>query len=262
MKKEQVFVEERKQVILDYLKLHKKATVSRLCEEFGVSSATIRSDLRDLDENHLITRTHGGATLRDQARFEPDADAKVDQRIEVKKNIASAALALVDDGDTLIIDTGSTTYELVNLLLAKNDLTIMTNDLSIALKLESHPSAIVHLLGGVLRKRHHCTVGPNAEATLDNLTVDKAFMGANSFSLEKGASTPDLQQSMLKRKMMSIATKVIFLVDSSKFGKNSFALFSPIDQIDCLVTDSISDADKLALEENGVQVVVAVATKR
>ena len=257
MKKELVLVEERKLAILDHLKAHRKATVSQLCDLFSVSSATIRNDLRDLEENRLVTRTHGGATVRDQARFEPDAEAKAVQYQDIKRAIARAALDLIDDGDTLIIDAGSTTFELVGLLAAKSDLTIITNDLVIASALESHPNAVVHLLGGVVRKRLHCTVGPNAEDMLNNLKVDKAFMGVNSFSLDKGGSSPDLQQSALKRKMMSIATKVFFLVGSSKIGKNSFAVFATIDEIDCLITDAISEADRLNLEESGVQVVIA-----
>jgi len=257
MKKEQVVVEGRKLAILDHLKAHHKATVNQLCDLFGVSSATIRNDLRDLEENRLVTRTHGGATVRDQARFEPDAEAKAVQNMDIKQAIARAALDMIDDGDTLIIDAGSTTYELVGLLAEKSNLTIITNDLMIAMALESHPSAVVHLLGGAVRKRLHCTVGPNAEEMLKNLKVDKAFMGANSFSLEVGASSPDLQQSALKRKMMASATKVFFLVGSSKIGKNSFAVFATIDDVDCLITDAIAESDRLNLEENGVQVVIA-----
>jgi len=257
MKKEQVVVEDRKLAILDYLKAHHKATVSQFCDLFGVSSATIRNDLRGLEESRLVTRTHGGATVRDQARFEPDNEAKTVQYRDIKRAIARAALDMIDDGDTLIIDAGSTTYELAALLTSKNGLTIITNDLVIATELEQHPNAVVHLLGGAVRKRLHCTVGPNAEDMLNNLNVDKAFMAANSFSLERGASSPDLQQSALKRKMMSIATKVFFMVGSSKIGKNSFAVFATIDDIDCLITDAIAEPERMNLEENGVEVIIA-----
>lgn len=257
MKKELIFVEERKRDILEYVMTRKKATVSELCSQFGVSSATIRSDLRDLELGGGLVRTHGGAIVRSQARFEPDALAKSVQDLPAKRAIANLALARIEDGDTVVIDTGTTTLELAELLDSKRDITVLTNDLAIALRLEQHPSATVHFLGGVLRKRFHCTVGHRAEETLRGLTVDKAFMGANTFSLEKGASTPDLQLAELKKLMMSIATKVYLLVDSSKMGKNSFAGFAALSDIDGLIIDAISLEDAKVLEEVGVEVICA-----
>ncbi len=255
MKKEQVFVEERKQAILDYVKSRKKASVNELCEKFEVSSATIRNDLRDLEQNKLLVRTHGGAIIQGQARFEPDAADKSVQHAEAKKRIAMAALKRIEDGDTLILDTGSTTYELALLLAARKNITVLTNDLAIASSLEDHPSAVVHVIGGFLRKGFHCTVGSMAEGMLRSLTVDKAFMAANAFSIERGASTPDLQQAELKRLMISIATKVFFLVDFSKLGRNSFAGFATSGVIDCFITDVMGDEEKSFLEENGVEIV-------
>jgi DeoR family fructose operon transcriptional repressor len=254
MKKELIFVEERKRDILEYVVSRKKATVAELCAHFGVSSATIRNDLRDLEDNGALVRTHGGAIVRGQARFEPDAAEKGPQHIAEKRAIAALALGCIEDGDTIVIDTGTTTLELARLLDAKRDITVITNDLSIAQRLEEHPSATVHVLGGAMRKRFHCTVGPRAEEALRGLTVDKAFMAANSFSLEKGACTPDLQQADLKKTMMSIATKVYLLVDSSKMGKSSFARFALPEEIDCFVTDAISPEDAKALEESGVEI--------
>jgi DeoR family fructose operon transcriptional repressor len=254
MKKEQVFVEERKRDIIEYVGSHKKATVGELCERFGVSSATIRSDLRDLEQAGGLVRTHGGAIVRGQARFEPDALEKGVQRLTEKRAIAALALRMIEDGDTIVIDTGTTTLELAGLLDSKKDITVITNDLAIAFRLEQHPSATVHFLGGVLRKRFHCTVGSRAEEALRGLTVDKAFMAANSFSLEKGAGTPDLQQAELKKRMMSIATKVFLLMDSSKMGKNSFACFAAPEEIDCLIIDAIAPEGAKFLEDAGVEI--------
>jgi DeoR family fructose operon transcriptional repressor len=257
MKKEQIFVEERKQAILDYVKAAKKAGVGELREKFGVSGATIRNDLRDLEQSRLLVRTHGGAIVQSQARFEPAADDKSDQHSLAKKRIALAELAKIEDGDTLILDTGSTTYQLALLLGARKNITVLTNDLAIASCLEDHPSAAIHLIGGVLRKGFHCTVGNIAESMLRSLTVDKAFMAANAFSMERGASTPDLQQAELKRLMISIATQVIFLVDSSKLGRDSFAGFARSDLIDCFVTDIMGREEKAILEERGIEIIEA-----
>jgi DeoR family transcriptional regulator, fructose operon transcriptional repressor len=262
VKKEQALVEERKREILEYVTTRRKASVGELCSHFGVSSATMRSDLRDLEEGGLLVRTHGGAMVKDKARFEPDAKEKEDKRSAEKLAIALRAVECIEDGDTIVLDTGSTTFALAAQLGAKRDLTVLTNDLAIALRLEQHPSATIHVLGGMVRKRFHCTLGSRAEESLKGLTVDKAFMGANAFSIDKGASTPDLPTAGLKRLMMAIADKVYLLVDSSKFGKNSFAGFAPPGEIDCLITDSISDEEHKALEDFGVEVLVASKPNR
>jgi DeoR family transcriptional regulator, fructose operon transcriptional repressor len=257
MKKELVFVEERKQAIADYVLTKRKATVAELCMRFDVSSATIRNDLRDLEQNGALIRTHGGAIVQEKARYEPEAKEKEIHHSNEKKLIAALALTKIEDGDTIIVDTGTTTQELAYILNSKHDITVLTNDLVIALYLEDHPSTSVHLLGGVVRKHFHCTVGPNAVDSLKFLTVDKAFIGTNCFSTDKGGTAPDFLQAELKRQMISIATKVYMLVDSSKIGKNSFIQFAPIDKIDCLITDSIGDEDRELLEESGVEVLVA-----
>lgn len=263
MKREQVFVEERQRGVLAYVAEHKRATVAELCARFDVSPATMRSDLRDLEREGLLVRTHGGATVKAKARFELEAREKGGEHAAEKRAVARCALEQVEDGDTIVLDTGSTTWELAALLGARKDITVVTNDLSIAQLLEDHPTATVHLVGGVVRKRFHCTVGPRAERFLEGLTVDKAFMAANSFSVESGATTPDLGHAEIKRQMMSIATRVYLLVDSSKLGKSSFAQFAPAGSVDCLVVDAIGSAEARALEELGVEVVLAApATAR
>ncbi|MFZ2636188.1 MAG: DeoR/GlpR family DNA-binding transcription regulator [Rectinemataceae bacterium] len=252
-----MFAEERKNLILEYVNERKKATVQELCENFSVSSATIRNDLRELEHNRLLLRTHGGAIKPDKAGFEPYAKEKEIQNSDLKRRIAAAAIGLIDNGDTIILDTGSTTAELAKLLFQKSDITVVTNDIVTALTLEDHPSAQVILVGGRVRKRFHCTVGTSGKDMLKSLTVDKAFMGANSFSVEKGASTPDLQQAEMKRLMITISTKIVFLVDSTKIGRNSFVQFGPIDCMECLVTDAIGENDRHTLEENGIEVIIA-----
>ncbi len=257
MKRDQIFVEERQREVLAYVTERKRATVAELCARFDVSPATMRGDLRDLEREGLLVRTHGGATVKGKARFELDAREKGGQHAAEKRAVARRALEQSEDGDTIRLDTGSTTYELAALLDARKDITVVTNDLVIAQLLEDHPSATIHLVGGVVRKRFHCTVGPRAERFLDGLTVDKAFMAANSFSVESGATTPDLGHAEIKRQMMSIATRIHLLVDSSKLGRSSFAQFAPADAIDCLIVDAIGAAEARALEELGVEVVLA-----
>jgi DeoR family transcriptional regulator, fructose operon transcriptional repressor len=254
-----LFVEERKMKILEYIEEHRKATVVELCQQFKVSSATIRNDLRDLETAGMLIRTHGGAMVRTKTGLEPDMSLRKVQNLEEKRRIAEAALRLVEDGDTIILDTGTTTYELARLLGEKRDLTVVTNDLPIALLLEEFESVRVVLIGGVVRKKFHCTVASSFSGmnALSDLTVDKAFMAANGFSLEKGASTPDINHSETKKLMISIAAKVILLFDSSKMGRNSFAIFAPLDRIDAIVTDFIHEDDRRQMEESGIEPVLA-----
>jgi len=254
-----LFVEERKMKILEFIEEHRKATVVELCQQFKVSSATIRNDLRDLETTGLLIRTHGGAMVKTKTGLEPDMSLRKVQNLEEKRRIAEAALRLVEDGDTIILDTGTTTYELARLLGEKRDLTVVTNDLPIALLLEDFESVRVVLVGGMVRKKFHCTVASSFSGmnALSDLTVDKAFMAANGFSLEKGASTPDMNHSETKKLMISIAARVILLFDSSKMGRNSFAIFAPLDKIDAIVTDFLREEERRLMEESGIEPIVA-----
>jgi DeoR family fructose operon transcriptional repressor len=254
-----LFVEERKMKILEFIEEHRKATVVELCQQFKVSSATIRNDLRDLETAGLLIRTHGGAMVKTKTGLEPDMNLRKVQNLEEKRRIAEAALRLVEDGDTIILDTGTTTYELARLLGEKHDLTVVTNDLPIALLLEEFESVRVVLVGGMVRKKFHCTVASSFSGmnALSDLTVDKAFMASNGFSLEKGASTPDINHSETKKLMISIAAKVILLFDSSKMGRNSFAIFAPLDRIDAIVTDFIHEDERRQMEESGIEPILA-----
>ena len=256
---EVLFVEERKQKILEHIAAHRKATVVELCDLFRVSSATIRNDLRDLEAESLLVRTHGGAMIKSKTGLEQDMVARGVQNLDAKRSIAQAAVRQVEDGDMIVLDTGSTVLELARRLDRKRDITVVTNDLAIASLLEDHESVKIVFLGGTVRKRFHCTVFHDLASRnlLSGLTVDKAFMGLNSFSLEKGASTPDIGHAETKKLMMSIAAKVVLLFDSSKMGRNSFAQFAAIDEVDSIITDAISETDRKALEDTGIEVIVS-----
>ncbi len=258
-----LFVEERKIKILEFIEEHRKATVLELCGRFKVSSATIRNDLRDLETAGQLIRTHGGAMVKTKTGLEPDMSLRKVQNLEEKRRIAEAALRLVEDGDTIIMDTGTTTYELARLLGQKRDLTVVTNDLPIAMLLEDFDSVRVVVVGGMIRRKFHCTVASHFSGmnALADLTVDKAFMACNGFSLEKGASTPDMAHSETKRLMISIAARVVLLFDSSKMGRNSFAIFAPLDKIDAIVTGSLRDEERHFLEENGVEAMTAAPAR-
>jgi DeoR family transcriptional regulator, fructose operon transcriptional repressor len=248
-----LFAEERKRRLVEYINEKRRVTVPQLCRDFSVSSATIRNDLRELDEMGQITRTHGGAIKKSRTGYESAIDKRI-SGMEEKRNIAKTALGCIDDGDTIILDTGTTTTELARILGKKMNITVITNDLSIAALLESINDVEVLVIGGVLRKGFHCTVDHRLSSLLDSVSVDKAFMGANSFSIARGASTPDIAQAGMKQQMISIASKVIVLCDHSKLETNSLMVFAPVADIDLLITDRISPEFQNTYKETDIEI--------
>lgn len=232
-----LFAEERRTQILQLLQEKSKLYVQELCDSFGVSPATIRSDLRELETQGKLKRTHGGAILSAQTTFEPTTVAKAVENIDAKRRIAAYAATLVEDGDTIALDAGTTMLELARCLKDRTRLTVLTNDIRIAAYLEQNSLVTIVLIGGVLRHGYDCAVGPIATASLATLSVDKAFLAANAFSIEKGFSTPDLNQAEVKAALLRCASERIVLCDSTKFGRISFAGFATIKDVNRLITD-------------------------
>ena len=233
-----LFAEERHARILYMLQEKSKLHVSDLCAHFSVSPATIRNDLRDLEARKLLKRTHGGAIPLEKSAFEPNTNEKRIGHRAQKRRIAAFAATLVEDGDIIALDAGTTTMELAKCLAPRRDITVLTNDVRIATYLEHVTALTVVLTGGILRQGFGCTVGPLSATAISSLNVDKVFLGTNAFSLEKGFSTPDLQQAEVKRALIRCASERVMLCDSSKVGWNSFAKFASLEEIDRLVTDS------------------------
>jgi len=250
-----VFAEERRQSIARLLEQTKRVAVADLCERFKVSAATIRSDLREMQQAGLLTRTHGGAIPRSQTAYEPTTNDKLIQNFKPKQRIAQAAAKLIEDGDTILLDTGTTSMELAECLGRRRDMKVVTNDLEIARLLEDSPHSEVIVLGGMLRSGFHCTVGHLGLMNTSSLRVDKAFMGANGFSLEAGATTPSVQHAETKMAMMAMANQVFLLCDSSKIGKAAFARFAQASDFDVLITEHLDPSLNNALQELNVEVI-------
>lgn len=242
-----LFAEERREQILKMLKENSKLLVPDLCTYFAVSPSTVRNDLRDLEAAGKLKRTHGGAIPVGKASFELNSQEKEVSHMEEKKRIALMAASLIEDADTIALDTGTTTLELAKVIIDKRDLTVVTNDLKIASYLENNSKINVILVGGMLRRGFHCTTGPSVQAQLDEYNVDKAFMAANALSLEKGFTTPRIDLAEVKKTMISIASQVIFLLDSSKFGRISFTRFADLQDVDKIITDA--GVGKKAIEQ-------------
>lgn len=249
-----MFAEERKEKILEYVRENRKATVQELCDSCSVSSATIRNDLRELEGSGLLVRTHGGALVKNKAKFELGTNEKKVLYQEEKADIAEKALTFIEDGDTIILDTGTTTLELARRLGRKRNLTVVTNDLDTALILDEIGIEKIVMLGGLLRSGFHCTIGNIGTGILASLNVDKAFMGVNGFSFEKGATTPDLQHAEIKKAMIDAAAKVYMLFDHSKMGRKAFARFAELNEVDAVVTDMVTAEEHKLFEDAGIDV--------
>ena len=232
-----LFAQERQDRIISMLQEQSKLHVANLCDTFNVSPATIRNDLRELESQGKLRRTHGGALPVEKANFEPKTADKSVTNIDVKNEIALCAASLIDDGDTIVLDSGTTLLELAKCISDKRGLTVLTNDIRIVTHLEQFPGINILLIGGTVRNGYDCTVGPIAISCLSSLTVDKAFLGTNAFSIEKGFSTPDINQAEIKKAFINCATERIMLCDSSKFGHNSLVAFATFDDVERIVTD-------------------------
>jgi DeoR family transcriptional regulator, fructose operon transcriptional repressor len=252
-----MFAEERKIKILEEVAQKKKVTVRTMAQSLKVSGATVRTYLRDLERAGMLIRTHGGAIAKTKTGYELASEQKEVHHLEEKRRIARVALGLIEDGDTIILDTGTTTLELARCLYERRNLTVVTNDLTIAGILESMETTTIIFMGGVVRRGFHCTVGIQGRELTVGLTADKAFMATNGFTVTKGATTPDINQAETKKHMMAIATKVILLCDHSKIGKVSFVQFAASDQIDVLVTDQLDAHEQQLIEKQGIQALTA-----
>lgn len=242
-----LFAEERRRAILNLLEKQNKVYVPELCEYFNVSPATIRTDLRILDNEGVLKRTHGGAVNLSKASYEPTSNFKLSHRSDEKKRIANYAIQLIENGDTIALDTGTTTLELAKLLPSKHDLTVITNDIAIATYLEQNSGANIIMLGGTIRRGFNCTAGSMAAKMMEPFNVDKAFIASNAFSFEAGFSTPSEEQAEVKSSMIRSASIVNMLIDSSKFNSIAFYKFAQLKDIDRLVTDNLISSEDLNL---------------
>jgi DeoR family fructose operon transcriptional repressor len=255
---ENIFAEERKRMIVELVTTNVKLTVAGLCDRFSVSPATIRNDLRELEESGRLKRTHGGAISNRRANFEQDSYQKEVKRVAQKADIAVAALKYVNEGDTIVVDTGTTTFEFAKTLKNFENLNVVTNDIQIAAYLERNTKASVIIAGGGVRRNYHYTTGKKAIDTIADLNVDRAFIGANGFSVQKGITVPHIGTAHIKTKFLEISDEIILLADSTKLDRFSFVRFGDAKDVDVLITDYEADPDHLeTIRAAGVEVEVA-----
>ena len=231
--------------------------VEDLKAELGVSTATIRRDLHELEEEGELRRVHGGAISVDVHPIEARFEAKASKHTAEKRRIAARAMELVAPDSTVYLDSGSTCLELARLLAHRTDITVVTNSLPAMVELAGAGPRLV-VIGGELRPLSQALVGPLSTPVLDELYVDRAFMGTFGLSLDTGLTTTDPAEAFTKERAISRAREVVLLADGSKLGTRSFAHAGRLDQIDVIITDADLDEETATTFENaGVRVMVA-----
>jgi len=244
----------RQEQILKLIKEKKAIKLSELSEYFNVSTSTVRRDLLELSQRCPVSYTHGGAIYTGYDPFTGKRNGAIDERL---KNIGEKAVELVQEGDTIIIDGGRTTFEMAKALRTKkiNNLTVVATNIAVADIIDSNYFNII-IIGGEFRGYHRSLVGPIAEETIKNIRANKAFIGATGIS-EKGIYTAFLSEMNLRKYVCESAQKVILLADQSKFGNESGFLVNPLGSIKKIVTNDIPDYWKDVLQNQGIEVILA-----
>ena len=250
------FADERHAEVLRLLTADRRVESARLAERFDVSAESVRKDLALLEERGLLRRVHGGAVPCEPSRAEPPV-ADRDVRLAQKSSIARRALRFVPDGGSLLLDAGSTTLRLAEMLPGDRGLVVYTNSWPVGAALHERGIEVV-ALGGRIRPATMASVGLLTGQALATVNVDVAFLGTNALSFDRGLTTPDADEADVKHQMLAAARQRVFLVDSSKFGHESHARHATLDDVDVLITDAeATAAHRERLRAAGVTVEVA-----
>lgn len=248
------FGAERQQQMLDALRTDGRLDAAAVAARLGVTGETVRRDLIQLERSGRLRRVHGGAVPIEPLSYEPPVAARTEFLAE-KVRIARAALEELPAGGSILIDAGSTTAQLAELIPGDVELTVYTNTLPVALALINRPRLTVFTLGGRLRSRTLAEVDDLAARALAEINVDVVFLGTNGISLDRGLTTPDPAEAAVKRLMLRAARRCILLADHSKIGVVRGSQHAKITDLDLLITDTgLADEPRTALESAGLSV--------
>jgi DeoR family transcriptional regulator, aga operon transcriptional repressor len=258
-----MLIEERRRAILEVLRTEGRVLVAELGKRFRSSQVTIRKDLEILHSSGKIHRAHGGALPAHEGALEdPTLRQKEKLHHEEKIQIASAAAQMVEEGQVVILDSGTTTTAIARALRNHHNLTIITNAVNIAAELAGSSLEVI-LTGGTLRKNSFSLVGPIAEETLRRLNADIFFLGVDGFDVHYGLSTPNLLEAKVNRVMMDIARTVVVVCDSSKFSRRSLSLIAPPSAVHRVITDGLAPKNDIdRLRKGGVEITQVHAGER
>lgn len=244
--------EERRAAILSMLDRATSVQVTQLAEAFGVSRVTARADLDVLARDGKLRRTHGGAVSLSKTLTVSVQERRINVNAEAKRAIARLAAPLVEDGDSVLVDSGTTALELVRAISGRTGVTVVTDDFTIADYVDrSAPSLDVIMLGGSLRKGHRYTAGPLAMRTLEVLHPRKAFVTPTSYVPGRGLMTNNQDMAELKRAFLTCADRTFVLMDQCKVGAPGLLWFGTLRGVEAVVMDA--DPDGLVSEDAAEQ---------
>lgn len=251
-----LLIEERRRRICDLVREHGRVTVEDLSKRFDTSVVTIRLDLAALEAAGALTRARGGALAR---REDDDLPIVIKQTLHhaEKIRIAKAAATLINDGETIVLDSGTTTAEIARQIrtLGLKSINVITNALNIAMLLSDVPAVRLIMLGGVLRQESNSLSGYMAESAITSLQADRLFLGVDGLDPEVGLMTPHLAEAQLNAKMIQISRQVVAVTDSSKLLRRNVSVIAKVDQLHILITDTAARLDVVEdLRRRGVDV--------
>jgi DeoR family transcriptional regulator of aga operon len=250
-----MFPEERRTVILNILNQAGRCRVIDLARELAVSEVTVRQDLDIMEKQGLLNRTHGGAILIAKRGFERSFQFEETSFRDEKARIGLAAAELVSDGETIILDVGTTVTEVARNIQSRKGLTVVTNALNIAMLLEDSPEITVLVTGGTLRAKQHSLVNPFGQFILERIRVDTAFIGINGIEAEHGVTNANMAEAEMKALFIKAARRRILLADSGKVGNVALAKVATLREIDLLITDEQADPEEVSrLQDKGLRV--------
>jgi DeoR/GlpR family transcriptional regulator of sugar metabolism len=249
---------QRREKILEMIREDGHAKVLQLSKIFKVTEVTVRQDLEKLEKEGYIIREHGGAYLKNVGLNVKNITLQNQEFLAEKAAIAQKAIEFIHDGDTIILDSGSTTTEIARTIQGYRNLTVITNSLNIALILGAGPEINLVLTGGEFKAPTLSLTGQKAADFFDDLHVDKLFLATAGITLKAGLTYPSISDICVKRAMIESANEVILVADSSKVGKSSFASLGALSLIDYLITDSnIKDEDVEMFQKNDIKMILA-----
>lgn len=247
-----MFPMKRRATILDMLQQEKMMKLPILAERLGVSMETLRRDIAVLVEEGAIEKVYGGIKLKEEPLGESLIEQRLHHALPEKKQIATYCRSLIQEGDCIYLDSGSTTLQLAHLLQDVQRLTVVTNSLPIVMAL-MHTEIEVLLIGGKLRRSEQSIMTYDFLFNFDQLTIHKAFICASGVSLEKGVSDYSLEEATTRKKMIEIATHTYLMVDHSKFERDVFVHIAPLSAFDTIITDEqLEDATYETYVDAGV----------
>lgn len=248
----------RRQKILELIQENGSARVTYLSETFGVTEQTIRQDLTKIEESGEIIREHGGAFLKDYAKGVQEMSLHHLENMDKKSLIGKVAASYIQDGDSLILDSGSTTTEIAKNLQQKTNIRVITNSLNIALLLGANPTVEMHMTGGEFKAPTLSLTGDKAAMFFQQTYVDKLFLATAGIHPPENLMYPSYSDLPVKSAMINSAREVYLVADSTKVEKAALAVLNKLDKINYLITDSgIDKTNKEMIETVGIKVIIA-----